>query len=259
MLHAAARHGKPSCGTILLVPACLLLHCTSPLSFPLFVSLTAMDFLRAAVKTVLDGRLPPADVTKTLISKASSAHTKRHCPTQANSHADLRSAALQGLGYGILAGSVLVKVPQLLNVLRAGSAAGLSPLSCELETLGLVIAVTYGFLMGLPFSAFGETVVSCMPEDMSTGAGGCWPAPCASPCGNNTTAPAFITSPQALLVQNNLLLVLIYFYQRRSLARSMTLLALLVGSGFFALSGNLTSSTITKLYDFNNVTIIASR
>ncbi len=65
--------------------------------------------------------------------------------------------------------------------------------------------------------------------------------------------------PQALLVQNNLLLVLIYFYQRRSLARSMTLLALLVGSGFFALSGNLTSSTITKLYDFNNVTIIASR
>ncbi|KAI3435809.1 hypothetical protein D9Q98_001867 [Chlorella vulgaris] len=154
-----------------------------------------MDLLRAAVKTVLEGRLPPVDVTKTLISK--------------------------GLGYGILAGSVLVKVPQLLNVLRAGSAAGLSPLSCELETLGLVIAVTYGFLMGLPFSAFGETV--------------------------------------ALLVQNNLLLVLIYFYQRRSLARSMTLLALLVGSGFFALSGNLTSSTITKLYDFNNVTIIASR
>jgi hypothetical protein len=34
-----------------------------------------MDLLRAAVKTVLEGRLPPVDVTKTLISKASSAHT----------------------------------------------------------------------------------------------------------------------------------------------------------------------------------------
>jgi mannose-P-dolichol utilization defect protein 1 len=51
-------------------------------------------------------------------------------------------------------------VPQVLNVVRARSAAGLSPLAFELETLGLVIAVTYGFLMGLPISAFGETVVS---------------------------------------------------------------------------------------------------
>lgn len=54
----------------------------------------------------------------------------------------------------------MVKLPQVAAVVRARSAAGLSPLSFELETLGLVIAVTYGFLMGLPFSAFGETVVS---------------------------------------------------------------------------------------------------
>lgn len=67
---------------------------------------------------------------------------------------------MQGLGYGILAGSTMVKLPQVAAVVRARSAAGLSPLAFELETLGLVIAVTYGFLMGLPFSAFGETVVS---------------------------------------------------------------------------------------------------
>ncbi len=73
----------------------------------------------------------------------------------------------QGLGYGILAGSTLVKVPQVLNVVRARSAAGLAPLACELETLGLLIAVTYGFIMGLPFSAFGETVVGA-------GHGGQW-------------------------------------------------------------------------------------
>ncbi len=67
---------------------------------------------------------------------------------------------VQGLGYGILAGSTLVKVPQLLNVTRAKSAEGLNPISFELETVGLLIATTYGFLMQLPFSAFGEVVVS---------------------------------------------------------------------------------------------------
>ena len=64
------------------------------------------------------------------------------------------------MGYGILAGSTLVKVPQLLNVVRARSAEGLNPFSFGLETLGLLIATTYGFLMQLPFSAFGEVVVS---------------------------------------------------------------------------------------------------
>ena len=49
-------------------------------------------------------------------------------------------------------------------MLRSASAAGLAPLSFELETIGLLIAVSYGFLMGLPFSAFGETVVSGRAE-----------------------------------------------------------------------------------------------
>ncbi|GAB4822008.1 hypothetical protein N2152v2_009054 [Parachlorella kessleri] len=102
-----------------------------------------------------------------------------------------------GLGYGILAGSTLVKVPQLLNVVRARSADGLNPISFELETLGLLIATTYGFLMRLPFSAFGEVV--------------------------------------ALLLQNNLLLLLIYRYQHRSLARTFTFVTLLAtwGAGDF--------------------------
>ncbi|EFN54382.1 hypothetical protein CHLNCDRAFT_135683 [Chlorella variabilis] len=147
------------------------------------------------LSSLFRGKLPPPDLTKALISK--------------------------GLGYGILAGSTLVKVPQVLNVVRARSAAGLSPLAFELETLGLVIAVTYGFLMGLPISAFGETV--------------------------------------ALLFQNCGLLVLIYFYQRRSLARTITLLSVLAGSGFVALSGTLSQAAITTLYDCNNFILVASR
>lgn len=66
----------------------------------------------------------------------------------------------QGLGFGIVAGSTLVKLPQVLAVVGARSADGLNPFSFELETLGLVIAATYGFMMRLPFSAFGEVVVS---------------------------------------------------------------------------------------------------
>lgn len=68
--------------------------------------------------------------------------------------------SLQGLGYGILAGSTMVKIPQIIAVLKAGSAEGLSPLSIELETLGYCISAAYGFLLGLPFSAYGEVVVS---------------------------------------------------------------------------------------------------
>ncbi len=69
----------------------------------------------------------------------------------------------KGLGLGIVAGSTMVKIPQVVAVLRAGSAEGLNPLSFELETLALAIAAAYGVLNGLAFSAFGESVVSSAP------------------------------------------------------------------------------------------------
>ena len=50
-------------------------------------------------------------------------------------------------------------MPQLLNVVRAKSAEGLSPLSLELEAVSLAIATTYGFITQLPITAFGEVVV----------------------------------------------------------------------------------------------------
>jgi hypothetical protein len=66
-------------------------------------------------------------------------------------------------------------------------------------------------------------------------------------------------SLQALFLQNNVLLFLIYYFQRRSLARTVTLLALLAGCSFLALSGSLSSAAISTLYDFNNLILIASR
>ena len=64
----------------------------------------------------------------------------------------------QGLGYAIVAGASIVKLPQIAAIARAGSAAGLSPLSAELEEVGLSIAAAYGLSSRLPFSTYGEAV-----------------------------------------------------------------------------------------------------
>lgn len=45
--------------------------------------------------------------------------------------------------------------PQLYNVVKSGSAEGLSPLSFELETAGLLVHTSYGYINGLAFSAYG--------------------------------------------------------------------------------------------------------
>ncbi|KDD75852.1 hypothetical protein H632_c470p1 [Helicosporidium sp. ATCC 50920] len=126
-----------------------------------------------------------------------------------------------GLGYGILAGSTLVKIPQLLTVYNAKSAEGLSPLSFELETVGLSVATTYGLLLSLPISAYGEVV--------------------------------------ALLLQNNLLLMMIYRYQRRSGQRTLALCIFMVVWTALASSGFMTRELISTLYDANNAIIILSR
>ena len=162
----------------------------------------------------------------------------------------------------------MVKLPQVAAVVRARSAAGLSPLAFELETLGLVIAVTYGFLMGLPFSAFGETVVSgrCRRglADGSRSSGErrtplCWVV--GPQFGDVALASPSSLQPheQALLVQNNILLLLIYHYQRRRLGRTLLLVAVLAAAGWVALSGQLSAKHISALYDCNNAILILSR
>lgn len=59
----------------------------------------------------------------------------------------------------MLTGATIVKVPQILNVVRAGSAEGINSVSIELEVLGYFIQSTYGFLLALPFSTYGEALL----------------------------------------------------------------------------------------------------
>ncbi|XP_040203007.1 mannose-P-dolichol utilization defect 1 protein [Rana temporaria] len=62
------------------------------------------------------------------------------------------------LGFGIIAGSVMVKVPQILKLLRSGTAEGLSFHSVLLELLALTGTMVYSITYSFPFSAWGEVL-----------------------------------------------------------------------------------------------------
>ncbi|KAI8868930.1 PQ-loop-domain-containing protein [Ramicandelaber brevisporus] len=69
----------------------------------------------------------------------------------------LKHGLSRGLGLGIVAGSSIVKVPQIVKILAAQSAAGISAFSCILETLGYVVTLAYNLRQGNPFTTYGES------------------------------------------------------------------------------------------------------
>ncbi|XP_069776174.1 mannose-P-dolichol utilization defect 1b [Narcine bancroftii] len=62
------------------------------------------------------------------------------------------------LGLGIIAGSVMVKLPQIFKILRAKNAVGLSFKSVLLEMLSITGSMTYSIRNHFPFSSWGEAV-----------------------------------------------------------------------------------------------------
>ncbi|KAH8046601.1 hypothetical protein JL720_16326 [Aureococcus anophagefferens] len=61
--------------------------------------------------------------------------------------------------YGIIAGSAMLKLPQIAAILASRSAAGLSTLSFELDALVFVASVAYSSKLGYAFSTYGEQVI----------------------------------------------------------------------------------------------------
>ena len=126
----------------------------------------------------------------------------------------------QGLGYGVVAGASVVKLPQLLKLASAGSAKGLSPLSAELEQTAYGVGALYGISHALPFSAFGET---CL-----------------------------------LALQNIAILALIYRFngtpRRGLLVASLALAAL---AAFF--SGKVSKAQVAVAYEFASLLVLAAR
>lgn len=62
----------------------------------------------------------------------------------------------KSLGYGIVAGSIFVKVPQILKLLSNRSGAGISILSVLLDLTAITLNLSYSFVKGYPFSSWGD-------------------------------------------------------------------------------------------------------
>lgn len=60
------------------------------------------------------------------------------------------------LGLGIIAGSILVKVPQIVKILSAKSAEGISLFSVVMDLLAITCHMSYSYVSGFPFSAWGD-------------------------------------------------------------------------------------------------------
>ncbi|KAI8978890.1 mannose-P-dolichol utilization defect 1 protein [Trametes punicea] len=68
----------------------------------------------------------------------------------------LKYSISKGLGLGIVVGGSIMKVPQLLLIVTARSARGLSLTAYVLETLSYAITLAYSYRNGFPFSTYGE-------------------------------------------------------------------------------------------------------
>lgn len=67
--------------------------------------------------------------------------------------------ALRFVSYAIVVGAAVVKLPQIINILRVGSARGLSLPALYLETVATLAGTIYNVLIGNPFRTYGETAL----------------------------------------------------------------------------------------------------
>eukprot|EP01111_Echinosteliopsis_oligospora_P009430 TRINITY_DN275_c0_g1_i1.p1 TRINITY_DN275_c0_g1~~TRINITY_DN275_c0_g1_i1.p1 ORF type:complete len:259 (-),score=49.69 TRINITY_DN275_c0_g1_i1:33-752(-) len=63
----------------------------------------------------------------------------------------------KALGYAMIAGGMVIKVPQIQKIRANKSVAGLSDTGLIVETIGLITAIAYAYHSAFPFSTYGET------------------------------------------------------------------------------------------------------
>ncbi|KAI6119502.1 hypothetical protein EDD17DRAFT_1551969 [Pisolithus thermaeus] len=80
----------------------------------------------------------------------------------------LKYSLSKGLGLGIVVGGSIMKVPQLLLILSAQSARGLSFSAHALETLSYAITTAYSYRNKFPFSTYGENLFLMIQNTLIT-------------------------------------------------------------------------------------------
>ncbi|XP_063708463.1 LOW QUALITY PROTEIN: mannose-P-dolichol utilization defect 1 protein homolog [Culicoides brevitarsis] len=61
------------------------------------------------------------------------------------------------LGIGLIAGSMLVKVPQIIKIWNAKSATGINIVSVLLDLVAITCHMAYSYVSGFPFTSWGDT------------------------------------------------------------------------------------------------------
>jgi len=69
---------------------------------------------------------------------------------------DLLHLVTNFLNYGMFAGGSMVKMPQVIAIVRTKTVKGISESSLAIETLACLCFCSYNFLMGHPFKTWGE-------------------------------------------------------------------------------------------------------
>lgn len=71
----------------------------------------------------------------------------------------LKLVVSKALGYAIITGSLILKLPQILKILSAKDVTGLTPASFYMEVLLYLSSTIYNVLKGYPVSTWGENLV----------------------------------------------------------------------------------------------------
>ncbi len=69
----------------------------------------------------------------------------------------LKMIISKGLGYAILAGALLLRVPQIIKILNAKSGDGISVTSEALSIVAIFGTMSYGYFKKFPIAAYGDS------------------------------------------------------------------------------------------------------
>lgn len=118
-----------------------------------------MDALRSALQPITHNL--PTPVEKAIVSLLGPTCYK-HLILDLSPFTDgacLKLAISKALGVGIICAASIVKVPQILKLVRSRSGRGVSVAAYALETASFVISLAYSARRGYAFSTYGETAL----------------------------------------------------------------------------------------------------
>lgn len=128
----------------------------------------------------------------------------------------------KAIGFAIITGAFILKVPQILKIVGGKSAEGISPLSMYLETFNFINTAALSIHLGLPFDVYGETLV--------------------------------------ILVQNAIVIILIWQYSKVGAAEKVIFTVLALAYGYVLFEGSMVPEEIWALVSSSSIALnIASR